>query len=160
MHHRAARAIAPMLLFVTAAYAADAWKVTPAPPVSAQRDRLPDLVAHRKAFAEQIGEKSIAILWAAEPRNYAADVDWPYRQENNFYYLTGLPQEGAALVLIPGAKVKEILFVAPSMPAQEAWTGHILTPDEVRETSGIQEVQDARQSNAFLRSLLPQAGSL
>jgi len=154
------RAIAPFLLICAAASAADSWKVAPAPPASWQRDRLADQAAHRKAILEQIGDKGIGILWAAEPRNYAADVDWPYRQENNFYYLTGLPQEGAALVLIPGAKVKEILFVAPSMPAQEAWTGHILTAGEGREISGIQEVQDARQLNAFLRSLLPQAGSL
>lgn len=157
MHLRAVRALAPMLVLVAAAYAADSWKVAPAPPVSWQRDRLADLAAHRKALLEQIGEKGIAILWAAEPRNYAADVDWPYRQENNFYYLTGLPQEGSALVLVPGAKVKEILFVPPSIPAQEAWTGHILTHAEVREISGIQEIHDARQLNAFLRTLLPQA---
>jgi len=157
MHPRAARAIAPMLLFVTSAIAADAWKVTPAPPVSAQRDRLADLAAHRKAVAEQIGDKSIAILWAAEPRNYAADVDWPYRQENNFYYLTGMPQEGSALVIAPGAPVKEILFVPPSVPAQEAWTGHILTHDEVRAISGIQNIQDVRHLNAYLRTLMPQA---
>ena len=146
-----------MLLLITAAYAADSWKVTPAPPASWQRDRLADFAAHRKAIAEAVGEKGIAILWAAEPRNYAADVDWPYRQENNFYYLTGLPQEGSVLVMIPGAKVKEVLFVPPSIPLVESWTGHILTHAEAREISGIREVYDVRHLNAFLRTLLPQA---
>ena len=84
--------------------AADTWKVAPPPPASWKRDRLGDLAARRKAVADQIGEKGILILYAAEPRNYAGDVDWPYRQENDFFYLTGISQEGCALVMIPGAE--------------------------------------------------------
>src|SRR5215475_2918951 len=107
---------------------------------------------------EQVGEKGILILWAAEPRNYAGDVDWPYRQENDFYYLTGIPQEGSALVLAPGApgKLREILFMPPSNPAQESWTGHILLPEEGRKISGIEEIWDARRLNEFLSTVIPQ----
>jgi len=140
--------------------AADAtlWKVTPAPPASIDRDRVADLTARRKAAAEQIGDKGILILHAAEPRNYAGDVDWPYRQENDFFYLTEIPQPGSTLVIIPGAdKVHEILFMPPSDPAQENWTGHILTPAEGCQISGIQDVWDARQFNNFLTTLIPAA---
>jgi Xaa-Pro aminopeptidase len=146
-----------MLLVAVAAHAADSWKVAGPPPASWQRDRLSDLSARRKALLEQLGDKSIAILYAAEPRNYAGDTDWPYRQENNFYYLTGIAQAGSALVMIgtPGAP-REILFLPPSNPMQETWTGHIVTPDEGRAISGIQEVFDARRLNGFLRTLLPQ----
>jgi len=156
-----ARCAALGVVVCAAAYAADGWKVAGPPPASWQRDRVADLAAHRKAVREQIGAQGILILYAAEPRNYAADVDWPYRQENNFYYLTGISQEGCALVLIPGAeKVKEILFVPPSNPAQETWTGHLLRPDEARQVSGIADVWDARRLNEFLRGVLPQAQSL
>jgi len=140
--------------------AADAalWKVTPAAPPSIERGRVADLTARRKAVAEQIGEKGILILHAAEPRNYAGDVDWPYRQENDFFYLTEIPQPGSTLVIVPGgAKIHEILFLPPSDPAQENWTGHILTPGEGRKISGIQDVWDARQFNTFLTTLIPQA---
>ena len=138
--------------------AADTWKIAPPPPASWNRDRLSDLAARRKAVAERIGEKGILILYAAEPRNYAGDVDWPYRQENDFFYLTGIPQEGGALVMIPGAaRFREILFLPPSNPAQESWTGHILTPAEGRAISGIETVWDARQLGAVLSALLPQA---
>jgi Xaa-Pro aminopeptidase len=107
---------------------------------------------------EQIGEKGILILHAAEPRNYAADVDWPYRQENDFFYLTGITQPGGALVLIPGAPAaREILFLSPSNPAQEVWTGRILTPAGGGKISGIAEIWDARRLPAFLSILLPQA---
>ena len=146
------------MLVCAAVYAADAWKVAGPPPESWQRDRAADLTARRKAAREQIGAQSILILYAAEPRNYAGDVDWPYRQENNFYYLTGIAQAGSALVLVPGAnRVKEILFLPPSNPAQETWTGHLLTADEARRVSGIADVWDARRLNEFLRALVPQA---
>jgi Xaa-Pro aminopeptidase len=158
MIHRLVRAGAPLLLICAQLGAADAWKVTGPPPASWQRDRLADLAAHRKGVMQELGDKGILILYAAEPRNYAGDVDWPYRQENDFFYLTAIPQPGSALVLIPGAgKVREILFMPPSNPQQESWTGHILTSDEARKISGIQEVRDARRLNEFLRTLLPQA---
>jgi Xaa-Pro aminopeptidase len=134
------------------------WKVAGAPPESWQRDRVADLTARRKAVMEQIGLKGILILRAAEPRNYAGDVDWPYRQENDFFYLTGINQPGSTLVLIPGAaRIREILFMPPSNPAQENWTGHILTPPEGRQISGIQDIWDARNFDTFLTTLIPQA---
>jgi Xaa-Pro aminopeptidase len=168
MNHRYLWTIALDLVLVAGlpapqAHAADAgiWKVTPPPPVSWERDRVTDLTNRRHAALEQIGEKGILILYAAEPRNYAGDVDWPFRQENDFFYLTAIPQPGSALVLIPGAdKIREILFMPPSNPAQENWTGHILTPDEGRKISGIQEVWDARLLNAFLSTLIPPARAI
>jgi len=147
--------------FAPEIHPADIWKVAPPPPASWKRDRVSDLQAHRKAVAERIGAKGILILYAAEPRNYAGDVDWPYRQENDFYYLTGIPQDGCALVMIPGAaKYREILFMPPSNPAQENWTGHILTPAEGRDISGIETIWDARRLDEFLSTILPQAKSV
>jgi len=148
------------LYAATMAHAADAgiWKVAPPPPESWQRDRVADLARRRAALREQIGERGIMILYAAEPRNYANDIDWPYRQENDFFYLTGLTQPGAALVLAPGGEqIREVLFLPPSDPSREAWTGHMITPDEARRLSGIADVWDARLLNAFLGTLLPRA---
>ena len=134
------------------------WKIAGPPPESEQRDRVLELSNRRKALMDELGPKAILILYAAEPRNYANDVDWPYRQENDFFYLTGITQEGSMLVLIPGAeKVREILFMPPSNPSQENWTGHILTPAEGTKISGIEQVWDARTFNSFLTTLIPQA---
>src|SRR5215469_6496145 len=120
-------------------FAADSgiWKTAPAPPKSWQRDRVSDLTARRRAMMDRIGARSVLILYAAEPRNYANDVDWPYRQENDFFYLTGLTQAGATLVLAPGAeKMREIVFLPKADPSRETWTGHMISPPEVREISG------------------------
>ncbi len=145
------------LMAAAAAFAADSgiWKVAPPPPASWQRDRVADLAARRKAMMEQIGEHAVLVLYAAEPRNYANDVDWPYRQENDFFYLTGLTQPGATLVLAPGAgKMREMVFIPRPVPAQETWTGHMITAAEARETSGIQEIFEAGQFNGFFGTLI------
>jgi hypothetical protein len=117
----------PLLMWMAGGLgAADShiWKVAGPPPESWQRDRVADLTSRRNNLTEQLGNKAVLILYAAEPRNYAGDVDWPYRQENDFFYLTGISQEGSKLVLIPGAgKLREILFMPPSNPFQETWTG-------------------------------------
>ena len=156
MHPR--RALSVLLLITAGLNAQSIWKVAPPPPASWQRDRTSDLAARRRAVSDQIGRNGILILYAAEPRNYAGDVDWPYRQENDFYYLTSLPQPGSILVLIPsGAKVHEILFLPPSNAERESWTGHLLTPAEARAISGIQDVWDARRFPTFLATLIPQA---
>ena len=138
----------------TGVFAADTgiWKVAPPPPVSWQRDRVADLSARRKALMEQIGEHAVLVLYAAEPRNYANDVDWPFRQENDFFYLTGLTQPGATLVLAPGAgKMREMVFIPRPVPAQETWTGHMITAAEARETSGIQDDLRSRTVQRLLR---------
>ncbi len=148
------------LALATAAFAADRgiWKVAPPPPVSWQRDRVVDLSARRKALMEQIGDRAVLVLYAAEPRNYANDVDWPFRQENDFFYLTGLTQPGATLVLAPGAgKMREMVFIPRPVTAQETWTGHMITAAEARETSGIQDIFEAGQFNGFFGALIPRS---
>ena len=97
-------------------------KTAPPPPASWERDRVADLTARRKNLMDRLGPKAVLVLFAAEPRNYANDVDWPYRQENDFFYLTGLTQAGSTLVLIPGAeKMKEVLLTPRPVPSRETW---------------------------------------
>ncbi|MEO8592764.1 MAG: aminopeptidase P family protein [Candidatus Solibacter sp.] len=158
----------PKLLFFALALAGTAaaadtgiWKVAPPPPPSWQRDRLSDLSARRKAVMDRLGPHALLILYAAEPRNYANDVDWPYRQENDFFYLTGLTQPGATLVLAPGAaKMRELVFIPRPVPSQETWTGHMMTPSEATATSGIQNVFEATQLSGFVGTLIPRAGAV
>ena len=151
------------LTLAVTACAADTgiWRIAPPPPASWQRDRVADLSARRKAVMEQIGQDAVLILYAAEPRNYAGDVDWPFRQENDFFYLTGLTQPGATLVLAPGAaRIREMVFIPRSNPSQESWTGHMITAAEARETSGIQDIFEACQFNGFLTALIPRARAI
>jgi Xaa-Pro aminopeptidase len=50
-----------------------------------------------------------------------------------------------------------MVFIPRPVPAQETWTGHMITAAEARETSGIQDVFESSQFNGFLGALIPRA---
>src|SRR5829696_2563277 len=100
-------------------------RITPPAPVFADKERVVELMQRRERVAQSVGSQSLLVLFSTEPRVYANDVDYPYRQENNLYYLTNLKQKNATLVLLPGnTKVREILFLPRRNAAAETWTGH------------------------------------
>jgi Xaa-Pro aminopeptidase len=138
--------------------APEIWRIAPPAPKISESDRLAELRARRQEVMKRMGDKAIMVLFGAEPRVYTNDVDYPYRQENNLYYLTGVKQEGATLVLIPGAaRTREILFMPERNPSRETWTGHMLSADEARARSGVQEVWDSVLLSGFFASLAPRA---
>jgi Xaa-Pro aminopeptidase len=129
-------------------------RVAPPAPVFNQAERLAELATRRQRVAEKIGQGSILVLFSTEPRVYTNDVDYHYRQENNLYYLTNLNQKGATLVLMPGnPQAREVLFLPRRDPAAETWTGHMYSPEEAQQLSGIREIWEAKEFEPFMRSL-------
>jgi len=131
-----------------------AIRVVPPAPVFDEGARVAELAARRKRVADAIGKQSMLVLLSGEPRVYTGDVDYEFRQENNLYYLTGLKQQRATLVLMPGhATMREILFIPRRNPAAETWTGHMYSPDEARAISGIGEIWEAGEFEPFVRAM-------
>jgi Xaa-Pro aminopeptidase len=113
-----------------------------------------DLSARRARLMEKLGPNALAILWSAEPKVYSHDVDYEFRQDSHFYYLTGIAQEGAVLVLMPGnRKTREVLFVREPNPRREHWNGHLLTKTEATAESGIQTVYYSGDVEDFVTSM-------
>ncbi len=78
----------------------------------------------RQHLMQQMGEKSIAIIAAAPEYLRNNDAHYRYRQNSDFYYLTGFSEPEAVAVLIPGNNSGEyILFNRQRNPEQELWTG-------------------------------------
>src|ERR1041384_6623482 len=114
-----------------------------------------DLKARRARVMQQLKPESLLIVWSAPTRVYSNDVDYEYRQDSNFYYLTGIDQPESILVLMPGNRErKEILFVLPRDPAREHWTGHRLTREEATHDSGIATVYQSTDFDDFLAGIL------
>ena len=129
-------------------------RITPPAPVFDQTKRLEELAARRQRVAETIGSKAILVLFSAEPRVYTNDVDYPFRQENNLYYLTNLNQSRATLVMMPGNPLTpEILFVPRRNAMAETWTGHMYSPEEVAQLSGIKEIWEASEFEGFVKAV-------
>jgi Xaa-Pro aminopeptidase len=80
------------------------------------------LVARRERIVSTMGD-GVMLLAAAPERVRSADVHYPYRQNSDFAYVTGLLESEAACVLAPGAKEPYALFVRPHDPERAIWVG-------------------------------------
>jgi Xaa-Pro aminopeptidase len=114
-----------------------------------------DLSARRARLMEKLGPDALAIFWSAPVQVYSWTVNYPYRQDSNLLYLTGIEQEDTILVLMPGNERQQaILFIQARDPRREHWEGHSLTPGEATARSGIDRVMMRSQFEPFLASLL------
>ena len=137
------------------------WQVAPPSPEIPEAERLAELRRRRAAALDRMSPESVMILFSAEPRIYTNDVDYHYRQENNLYYLTGIRQNGAVLMLIPGARrTREILFMPPRDSRYETWNGRMMSLDEARARSGIAEVREVGGLTGLLAALFPAGESV
>jgi Xaa-Pro aminopeptidase len=91
--------------------------------------------ARREALMKKI-ENSVAVLEGAPtPRAYI-----PFRQDNNFYYLTGVETPNA-LLLLDSSQRHTILFLPPQNKGEEKWDGPRPIPGlEAASQAGIDEV--------------------
>ncbi len=80
--------------------------------------------SRRKQLMEHIGEGCIAIIASASVRTRNRDVDYPFRQDSDFYYLTGFKEADALAVFIPGRKEGEYILFCREFDEQKAlWEG-------------------------------------
>ena len=88
------------------------------------RDLPPfDRATRRKSVLEQIGA-GVAVFRAPSARVHANDVEYRYRPDSDFYYLTGFAEADAVLVLDGTAdRERTVMFVQPRAPERETWTG-------------------------------------
>lgn len=114
-----------------------------------------DLHGRRDRMMQLLSPDSMMILWSAPVRVYSGDVDYPYRQDSNLFYLTGIEQPESILVILPGNRArKEILFIRPRDAVREHWYGHSLTKDEAKGLSGIDTIYETTEFEPFLNSVL------
>lgn len=131
-----------------------AIRLTPPSPVITDAERVSELASRRAGVAAAMDANRMLILFAAAPRIYTNDVDYEYRQENNFYYLTNLRQENARLVMFKAANAAPttVLFLPRRNPARETWTGYMYSPEDAARVSGISDIRDVREFPAFMRA--------
>lgn len=81
----------------------------------------------RAQYFEQMVENSIAIFPAAVEQTRNSDCEYPFRQNSNFYYLTGFSEPDAYLLLIKKTdSVKTVLFNRKKDKSAEIWHGYRL----------------------------------
>ena len=83
-----------------------------------------EFTRRRKRLMDIMNIGSIAILPASQVRSRNNDVEYQYRPDSDFYYLSGFPEPEAVAVLIPDRQHGEfILFCREKDPEMETWHG-------------------------------------
>jgi len=120
-------------------------------PIPPAKPFAPEVYSARRAKLMKALGGGIAVLYARGEE----DADG-YRQDSDFYYLTGLNEAGAVLVLSPEERLyKERLFLKPRNPDDERWTG--VRPDigdSLRRATGIDRISRVGSLGGAMMSLL------
>jgi Xaa-Pro aminopeptidase len=101
---------------------------------------LKEFARRRKELAAMMDDNGIAILPGASLVSRNSDVDYSFRQDSDFHYLTGFDEQDAVFVLIPGREHGEaILFCRERDPEQEQWHGKITGPKRAMQLYGMDD---------------------
>jgi Xaa-Pro aminopeptidase len=114
-------------------------------------------IRNRSKLAKSMAPGSAALIRSGDAKIRSGDQFYPYRQHSNFFYLTGINQEGNLLAFFPDhpdPELREILFIRKSTPKSELWTGPLPGPEEVQRLSGIAQVRWLEEKEAVLQKLL------
>ena len=114
-------------------------------------------IENRKHFANNLKPKSVAIFNANDEFNRNGDQFYTYRQNSDFFYLSGIEQEQSLLLIAPqhpDPKLREVLFLLETNDQLETWFGHKLRPDEARKISGIQNVMPMSRMELVLNDIV------
>ena len=106
-----------------------------------------EFARRRRQFMRMIGKDAIAVLPAAPVRHRNGDIEYAYRQDSQFYYLSGFPEPDAVLVLVPGrAQAEYLLFVREHDPLRSHAGSFLLTMVSRAEFRDARTLSPANES--------------
>ena len=109
----------------------------------------------RAQLMAQMEANSIAIVPTAVETVRNRDVEHPFRQDSDFYYLSGFAEANACLVLIPGrAEGEYILFCEDKDPEMEIWTGRRVGPEGAAKDFFADEAYPIEAIDSVLPTLI------
>jgi Xaa-Pro aminopeptidase len=94
----------------------------------------------RKELIRMVGTGNIAVIASAPVSQRNRDIEYPYRQDSDFYYLTGFEESDALAVFVPGRRPAEyILFCREMDETMALWTGRNAGLKGAREEFGADD---------------------
>ena len=109
----------------------------------------------RRQLMDLMSPNSIAIIPSAPVTVRNRDVEHPFRQDSDFYYLSGFAEEHAALVLIPGREHGEyVIFCQEKIKEQEIWTARRVGPEAAPEVLGADDAFPVTDIDDILPGLI------
>lgn len=94
---------------------------------------------NRHALFALLPENSAVIITSGSEQIRNRDVEFPFRAQSDFFYLTGFTEPDAVLVLVKTTELKSHLFLRPKDLEQETWQGRRLGVDAAAHTLSIDQ---------------------
>ncbi len=110
--------------------------------------------ARRARVAAALGSDEALILTGGGLRTRSGDTEYRFRPDSDFYYLTGLADPSAVMVLRPGREPLFSLFVRPKDPKAEVWSGRRVGPELAAARFGADVAHERATLDAKLPALL------
>ncbi|MDD5717641.1 MAG: aminopeptidase P N-terminal domain-containing protein [Sulfuricurvum sp.] len=109
---------------------------------------------HRRKLLERM-EEGVAIVTSAPPQTRSNDTEYAYRQNSDFYYLSGFTEDNSVLILIKTSEsTKVLLFVEPDNAEHALWNGARLGIEGAKSTFRVDEVYDIAEYSRMIPELL------
>ncbi|KFN51345.1 aminopeptidase P N-terminal domain-containing protein [Arenimonas composti] len=117
--------------------------------------RPAEFARRRRQLMRMADEDAILILPSAPQRVRSNDTHYPYRQDSDFWYLSGFPEPEGVLVLVPGRRHGEsLLFCRERDPEREAWDGPRAGPEGAVDAYGFDDAFPIADLDEILPGLL------
>ncbi len=101
-------------------------------------------IQNRQNFIKELKPDSLAVFYSNDLLPVNADAHYPFSQNSNFFWLTGIDQEECILWLFPDCPredLREILFIRKTNEHIQIWEGWKYSKEEAFETSGIKNIR-------------------
>lgn len=111
-------------------------------------------------FMKRMDQKAVAIIPAAREATRSNDTQYRYRQDSDFFYLTGFEEPESIAVIAPNKDQKYTLFVRPRNPEREIWDGKRFGVDGAKSEFGADEAYPVAEFDEKLHDILDGASVL
>jgi len=118
---------------------------------------------NRKNFVSRLKSSSLAIFNANDEFPRSGDQTFVFKQNADFFYLTGIDQEQSILILFPDCPntlYREVLFLRQTNEHIAVWEGHKYTKEEAKQVSGIQSVFWLSEFDNILHTIVNYADNI
>jgi len=120
-------------------------------------------IKNRSKLRNRLDPGSMVVICSSYrmPRN--GDQFYPFRQQSDFYYLTGIGQEGFILFICPDhprEDLREVLLMRRQTERERIWSGPKLTAAEASALSGIRHIREMDELDRIIGQLVPLAGTV
>ena len=130
--------------------------------------RYPELdaafyIRNRKKLLSALPDNAAVLVTSNDEMPDSGDETFPFHQNPDFFYLTGIDQEKSLLLLCPGhsnPECREQLFLLQTNPTIEIWNGYKYTQEHAARVSGISRIRWSEDFETALKEVMMEAETL